>query len=191
MRLDLSLFVVVGGSSLAFAACSSSPRQLIFPYAQYLPATRVFRHISPGIGLRAGGELDGLDVGWSDVVVAYPSNAGTATEGSGHAVDPAGGARSGWTWPFGWAWQATDGSWRWLGLALVPRPGRADECRFVARTTLGAGVGLSELFLGVDVGITRTTTVAADRDASGHYRLEYSSAEPMRCRLTRIEGGKQ
>lgn len=164
---------------LALCLLSGCGRQVILGYAHFDEAHRVFRHMSGGIGGRFGGPYDGIDLGWSDVVVAYPS----AADVEAPASEPA----SAFNPPFGWTWSTDDGVRRWIGLVTIPAFA-SDDCVFVARMALGAGIGLSSHFAGFDVGGSHTTLLVADPSVSRAYRLEYSSNEPAACRLIDIKG---
>jgi hypothetical protein len=164
------------------AACSTSTRQrqLLLGFAEYDEARRSFRHVSPGVGLRLGGDLDGLDLGWSDVLVVRPSDPGSQ--------NPRGSDGGTFSPPLGWTWRARDGLQRWLGLVLVSIDVPSSSCVFVARSAVGSALGLSSRFAGLGVGVTHQTELTADPSAAGAYLLEYSSKRPRRCRLTNLRG---
>lgn len=142
-------------------------------YARSSGESRQVHTRVPGFDLRLGTAHDGLNLGWSSVLVAAATPPAVPAPAATNAAADTG---VGFAFPLGMAWTNAAGAHR-LGWFYWRWPGFADSgCRFVAANHAGLAVGTSSQLRGVQLGLGRQTWLMVPTNAAGSWRLSFNSA---------------
>ena len=155
-----------GGCSVPVA---SGGKNLSFGYARRSHDATQVQTAIPGLDVRVGTGHDGLNLGWSSLVVAQPMN--LASE------PPNTESESGWTYaaPLGLKKRDSEGV-GFVGWFYWTRPKVASSnALFVASGHGGVAFGVNSRSAAVDIGFGRQTWLTAPRDSSGVWRLSFES----------------
>lgn len=147
-------------------------------YASENEGRHVFYRVTPGLDVSLGGDFAGVYAGWSEFATYEASEAPVAAPQTSTA--------SHYVRPMGWTWIASDGTQRWLGWTMFKRPAPSVTPRFVQHFYIGAEIGFSSSFAGVQLGTGRITGLIATPVESGVYVLNYASRAPAAGWLMRI-----
>lgn len=182
MSLVTRNLFVAGLTVLAASGCSFAVTrdgtQSIVGYVLKDDARSLYRQSVPGLGVRLGGDWNGVDLGWSELTVLGVSQPGTATAAPS----------SGYAFPLGWTVRRGDGSQRWYGWVLVDGPPAARAVEFVESAHLGISMQWMQVSRGLTIGFERATVLALDPSTNGTFVLEYASRRPADARLRHLEG---
>jgi len=142
------------------------------------------RRIVIGLDLRAGRDLGGANLGWSDIRVLNPTPEGEATESKKR-----GGPR--YAMPLGVEWIGKKGNRCRTGLILNDLPGLDDFTHFTHFFQMGIGSRVSELSKGGYLGVGSVTSITAPPGDSAIYALDYDSRNFGKSTFTKIKEGTE
>lgn len=169
----LAKVLLVGLGAASSGGCSlplgSRGSHLTVGYARVSHDQRQVQTTIPGLDVRVGTGHDGMNLGWSTLVIAAPT-----TQGSAPVDTPANG---GWRYepPLGLA-RSDGASLRRLGWFYWNRPApAADGCRFIAAGHAGLALGLSRQLKGLEAGFGRQTWILVPTNSSGAWTLFFQS----------------
>lgn len=145
--------------------------QLTLGYARISRDLRQVQTVVPGLDLRVGTGHDGLNLGWSTVVVAEPVGFSPTKDMAGNP------ANGGWRYepPLGLA-RSDGANIRRMGWFYWNRPAPSqDGCRFIAAGHAGLALGLSRQLKGLEAGFGRQTWILAPTNRNGAWTLFFQS----------------
>jgi hypothetical protein len=170
-------------AALLCSACSIhapaiSESDLVFGYAMKSESTRCSRWVTLGLDLRLGGVWSGASLGLSSILALQKSE-----------VSPDGPVahESGFAAPLGWWTRNADGSERWFGFVLAGTSQSSDPMIFIVHSVIGLDVRTSPLQRGIGIGAARISVLHPDPMESASFLLRFSSRDPERAALIRID----
>lgn len=151
-------------------------KEIMLGSASWIPKDgRMSRNIV-GIDVRAGSELPGLTIGYSEMELMRPVPAG----GGIAPVEPAG---LSYQFPFGLGWTTKEGVERHIGwFVFEPELPDRNDAWFACYTYLGTGFGVGDRG-GVFIGAGRATALSVAPEAAGIYSLIFDSRDSSENRL--------
>jgi hypothetical protein len=162
-------------------ACStpafSKHTELTLGYVQTNPDRNLTRRIIPGIDLRWGSGLDGVDIGWNSLVVIDPGS-----------TNPPPQVRLGYLAPAGWAWTTDGTNCHRLGFFLWKRAASSEPnpVLFKARSQIGLGWISQSSAAELSLGYTRATHLAVTPNSQIPWTLQFDSRHPDQSQLTPV-----
>jgi hypothetical protein len=169
---------------LVLAGCSvpldNQGGGLTFGYARLGPGARQVETRVPGLDLRFGTPHDGINLGWSQVLLAEATPAATnpvQTVSSPAVAATHSTATRHFAPPLGWIVEQ-DGTERRYGWFFWRRPTSPTvPARFIATSQAGLTLNLSPHDQGLGLGFARQTWTLVPAHTSGAWQLRFQSAD--------------
>ena len=160
---------------LALSGCSipigAGGKHLTVGYARSSNHPLQVQTVVPGLDVRVGTGHDGVNLGWSSLLVAAPLHTSETNTSVASRTE------RGWHYEPPFALEKSDGAQtRRVGWFLWQRGSPSLEgCRFIAEEHVGLALGLNRHLKGLEIGVGRQTWLLASRNSDGAWRLSFQS----------------
>ena len=170
---------------LLFVGCSlpalSRRSELTFGHVRIDPANLKLHRVVPGIDLRIGSELDGLNVGYSSMDVLFPEDRRVRPQPATASPE-----RIRYAFPAGVRWTSKEGS-NWLGWFYLRRPEVKADLNFVRHSSVGLAINANAKLRGLELGFARETVLLVPPERKGICVLKYLDRDPTQNKLIQYE----